>query len=126
MTDSTDNSGKPAWLSDSVYNFLKWIALIALPAFGTFYFTLAPLWGLPAANQVAGSTLALTTLLGALLGLATRNYNRSDSKFAGELVISDAADPERPTKYHFNVGDLDALESKGAVTLKVSNINPVV
>ena len=126
MTDSTDTTGKPAWLNDQVYNFLKWFTLIALPAFGTFYFTLAPLWNLPAANQVAGTTLALTTLLGALLGLATQNYNKSDSKFDGTLVISNAANPEVPTNYNFNVGDIDALETKNAVTLKVDNTDPRV
>ena len=126
MTASTDTTGKPAWLNDQVYNFLKWFTLIALPAFGTFYFTLAPLWNLPAANQVAGTALALTTLLGALLGLATRNYNKSESKFDGTLVISNAANPDVPTNYNFNVGDIDALETKGAVTLKVDNKDPRV
>lgn len=32
-------------LSDKVYNILKWIALIALPAVGTLYFALANVWG---------------------------------------------------------------------------------
>ena len=124
---SNDNtSGKPAWLPSKVYDVLKCVALIALPAFGTFYFTLAPLWNLPAANQVAGTTLALTTLLGALLGLATTNYNKSDSKFAGTLVITNANDPTVPTNYNFDVGDLDALTTKGEVTLKVNNTDPVV
>ena len=126
MTDNTDTSGKPAWLPSKVYDVLKWVALIALPAFGTFYFTLAPLWNLPAANQVAGTTLALTTLLGALLGLATSNYNKSDSKFAGTLVVSNANDPTVPTNYNFEVGDLDALTNKGEITLKVDNTDPVV
>ena len=124
MSDDTTGT-KPAWMPSSVYDFLKWSALIALPAFGTFYFTLAPLWNLPAANQVAGTTLALTTLLGTLLGIATRNYNNSDSKFDGTLVISNAANPEVPTNYNFNVGDLDALESKSAVVLKVDNTDSV-
>lgn len=126
MSDSTETTGKPAWMPNNVYDVLKWLALIALPAFGTFYFTLAPLWNLPAANQVAGTTLALTTLLGTLLGLATQNYNKSDSKFDGTLVISDAANPDVPTNYNFNVGDIDALETKGAVTLKVDNKDPRV
>lgn len=125
MTDYNETGSKPAWLPSKVYDVLKWVALIALPAFGTFYFTLAPLWDLPAANQVAGTTLALTTLLGTLLGLATANYNRSDSKYAGTLVVTNADDPTVPTNYNFNVGDLDALTTKGSVTLKVDNISRV-
>ena len=82
---------------------------------------MAGVWHLPYANEVGTTCLAVATLLGALIGVATRNYNKSDSKFDGTLVISNAANPEVPTNYNFNVGDLDALEQKGAVTLKVDN-----
>lgn len=120
MSDNTQST-KPAWMSNEVYDFLKWAVLIAIPAFGTFYQIMANVWHLPAANEVATTCLALATLLGALIGVATRNYNKSDSKYDGTLVISDAANPEVPTNYNFNVGDLDKLEQKGTVTLKVDN-----
>lgn len=123
MSDSTQ-SDKPAWMPSKVYDFLKWAGLIALPAFGTFYFTLAPLWALPKANEVAGTTLALSTLIGILIGVATKNYNQSASKYDGTLVVSNEANPEVPTNYNFNVGDIDALASKGSVLLKVDNTDP--
>ena len=119
---SNSNEGtKPAWMPSNVYDFLKWAVLIAIPAFGTFYSIMAGVWHLPYANEVGTTCLAVATLLGALIGIATRNYNKSDSKFDGTLVISNAANPEVPTNYNFNVGDLDALEQKGEVTLKVDN-----
>ena len=120
MSDNNEGT-KPAWMPNNVYDFLKWAVLIAIPAFGTFYSIVAGVWHLPYANEVGTTCLAVATLLGALIGIATRNYNKSDSKFDGTLVISNAANPEVPTNYNFNVGDLDALEQKGAVTLKVDN-----
>ena len=120
MADN-DEGTKPAWMPNNVYDFLKWAVLIAIPAFGTFYSIMAGVWHLPYANEVGTTCLAVATLLGALIGVATRNYNKSDSKFDGTLVISNAANPEVPTNYNFNVGDLDALEQKGEVTLKVDN-----
>ena len=121
MSDNKDAGTKPAWMPNNVYGFLKWAVLIAIPAFGTFYQIMATVWHLPAANEVATTCLALATLLGALIGVATVNYNKSDSKFDGTLQITNAADPTVPTNYNFDVGDLDALESKGEVTLKVDN-----
>ena len=120
MSDNNEGT-KPAWMPNNVYDFLKWAVLIAIPAFGTFYSIVAGVWHLPYANEVGTTCLAVATLLGALIGIATRNYNKSDSKFDGTLVISNAANPEVPTNYNFNVGDLDALEQKGEVTLKVDN-----
>ena len=120
MSDNNEGT-KSAWMPNNVYDFLKWAVLIAIPAFGTFYSIMAGVWHLPYANEVGTTCLAVATLLGALIGVATQNYNKSDSKFDGTLVISNAANPEVPTNYNFNVGDLDALEQKGEVTLKVDN-----
>ena len=61
-------------LSNKVYNILKWIALIALPAVGTLYFALANVWGLPYGEQVVGTVTAIDTFLGALLGISTAAY----------------------------------------------------
>jgi hypothetical protein len=63
-------------LPDSVYNVLKWIALILLPACGTLYFALAGIWGLPYAEQIIGTITAIDTFLGALLGISTYAYNK--------------------------------------------------
>lgn len=34
-------------INDKVYNILKYVAQIALPALGTLYFALAGIWGFP-------------------------------------------------------------------------------
>lgn len=63
-------------LSNSNYDWLKWVAQILLPAFGTLYFALAQIWGLPYAEQVVGTVTAVDCFLGALLGISTRYYNK--------------------------------------------------
>ena len=61
-------------MSDKLYNILKYIAQIALPALGAFYFALSQIWGLPYGEQIVGTIAALDTLLGVLLGISTYNY----------------------------------------------------
>ena len=58
-------------LPDSVYNILKWITMIVLPACATAYVGLAAIWGWPYATEVAKTSAVICTLLGALLGIST-------------------------------------------------------
>lgn len=64
-------------LNDKVYETLKWIALIALPALGTLYFALAGIWGLPYGEQIVGTITAVDTFVGALLGISTVQYRKN-------------------------------------------------
>lgn len=63
-------------LNDKVYNILKWVTMIVLPALGTLYFTLTTIWGLPYGEQVSGTVNAVVLFLGAVLGVSTANYNK--------------------------------------------------
>lgn len=63
-------------LSNKAYDILKWITLVALPALGTAYVALANVWGLPYPEEVSKTVLAVCTLLGALLGVSTAEYNK--------------------------------------------------
>lgn len=63
-------------LSDKAYTILKWITLICIPALATFYVALSAVWGWPYADQVAKTATAVCTLLGALLGISTAEYNK--------------------------------------------------
>lgn len=65
-------------LSNKTYDVLKWIAMIALPALSTLYFTLATIWGLPYGEQIVGTVSALDVCLGAFLGISTAKYNKTD------------------------------------------------
>ena len=66
-------------LNNKVYDILKWIAMIVLPALGTLYFTLAGIWGLPYGEQVVGTITALVTALGTILKISTAKYNKNNN-----------------------------------------------
>ena len=61
-------------MNNKVYDILKWIALVVLPAIGTLYFALSGIWGLPYGEQIVGTITAIDTFLGALLGISSVNY----------------------------------------------------
>lgn len=63
-------------LPDNVYNCLKWITLIFLPACATLYFALSGIWGFPYAEQIVGTISAIEVFLGAILGISTIQYNK--------------------------------------------------
>ena len=65
-------------LPDSVYDVLKWIALICIPAIATFYVALAPIWGWPFADEIAKTANAVCVLIGALIGISTAQYYKED------------------------------------------------
>ena len=67
-------------MSNKVYDVLKWIAMIFLPALGTLYFALAKIWGFPFAAEIVGTISAVDAFLGALLGISTAQYNKEKEK----------------------------------------------
>jgi hypothetical protein len=67
-------------MSNKVYDVLKFIAQIVLPALGTLYFALAQLWGFPYAEEIVGTISAVDVFLGAILGISTAQYNKKTWK----------------------------------------------
>lgn len=63
-------------MSNKVYDILKYIAQIGLPAVGTLYFALAGIWNFPYGEEVVGTITAVDTFLGVMLGISTANYNK--------------------------------------------------
>lgn len=55
-------------IPDKLYNWLKWLGLIACPALATFYGVVAPMWGWPAPDSVVTTINAIGVLIGALIG----------------------------------------------------------
>lgn len=63
-------------MSNKMYDVLKFIAQVLLPALGTLYFALAGIWGFPYGEQIVGTITAVDTFLGICLGISTVQYNK--------------------------------------------------
>lgn len=104
-------TGKP-------YTILKFVAQIFLPALGTLYFTLAGIWGLPAAKEVIGTVVAVDTFLGVILQISSSAYKKSDARFDGELNIKHTT--QGKTFQLELLDDPENLEEKDEILFKVN------
>lgn len=65
-------------LRNEVYDVLKWIALIALPALAVFVNTVLPVWNIENVDAIVTTINAVATFLGALLCVSTAKYNKKN------------------------------------------------
>ena len=61
-------------LSNKTSDFLKWFALIALPATQVFWLTIGKVWGFPYLTEVGATIGALGLFIAALLGISIKGY----------------------------------------------------
>lgn len=104
-----------------VYDFLKWASLVVFPALGAFYFTVGNIWHWPNVEEVIGTILAVEVFIGALIGVSTRQYNKSDAKYSGTLeVVEDHENgfAAAAIKFNDNISAGDLVGQK-EVTFKV-------
>lgn len=66
-------------LSNKVYDVLKALVTVAIPACTTFYVTLDSIFGWGYGDTVAKVSAAVCTLLGSLMGISSVNYYRRTS-----------------------------------------------
>ena len=103
-------------MTDKVYNILKYCALIAIPAIGTFYTTVASLWAWPYITEVSGTILAFDTLLGAFIGISSARYQ---PEVDGVLHVN----PHTKETYAALTTPTESVVSNGTMLLKVQE-NP--
>lgn len=66
-------------MSNKVYDILKWVALVVLPAIAILYESLAGIWGLPFADQIPATITAIDLFLGVLLGVSNVAYKKQEN-----------------------------------------------
>lgn len=66
-------------LPDKVFDWLKWTAIVALPAISTFIVVISRIWGWPDLGSMIAQTItAVAVLLGGLLGISSINYSKGE------------------------------------------------
>ena len=61
-------------LPDNVYNILKSLCQVVLPACGAAYWGLSEIWGWPLAEQILGTISVVCTFIGTILGISGKVY----------------------------------------------------
>jgi hypothetical protein len=73
-------------LTNRMYDALKWVTLILLPAASVLYMALSPLWNLPYPTQVAATIAAVDTFLAVLLGISTNTFKINNPMYRLNLI----------------------------------------
>lgn len=105
--------------SNRLYDVLKYIAQIGLPAAATLYFALAGIWGLPYAEQIVGTIVAVNTFLGITLGLSNKVYKDSDAAYNGSMDIEIQEDGTQLFSLNLD-GDPEDLADQKEISFKVN------
>jgi putative holin Dp-1 len=100
-----------------VYDVLKKLAQVWLPALGTLYFAVGQIWGLPSTEEVVGTIMAVDTFLGLCLGISTKTYNDTDARFDGHVVIEEH---DGESTMRLKSVDVKALDTKDELRLKIT------
>lgn len=67
-------------LDNKTYDLLKWLVVICIPACTTAFVGLDKIFGWGYGDEVAQVSAIVCTLLGALLGISTAQYNQIQGK----------------------------------------------
>lgn len=62
--------------NSKIYDVLKYVSLIALPALAAFYFGLSKIWGLPYGGEIPATINLIAAFLGTLIGISSIKYSK--------------------------------------------------
>ena len=63
-------------INNKVYDILKWIAMLFLPALALLVTTVFKIWGIPYGEQISATIVAINAFLGAIIGISNIGYNK--------------------------------------------------
>lgn len=63
-------------INNKVYDVLKWVAMLFLPALALLISTVFPIWGIPYAEEISKTIIAVNAFLGTILGISNIGYHK--------------------------------------------------
>ena len=66
-------------MSNKMYDILKWVAGVVIPALAYLYSGLASTWGLPYADKVPETLMLVDAFMGAILGISSIQYKKTQT-----------------------------------------------
>lgn len=81
-------------LSNTIYDRLKWFALVFIPAFEFLILTLGDIWDFAHYIEIGQTIAAIGVFLAALLGVSSKNYYKRIGDQPAEEV-EEVADPDK-------------------------------
>lgn len=124
--------GNPLF-SGPLYDKLKFIAQVVLPALATFYITVGQLWGWPEPEKVSGTIMAVDFLLGVILGISSNQFKAIakankviEESTTQAIITSNSVDPDTgiPTIGLTITAPLAEVLSSDTVRAKIENNLP--
>lgn len=73
-------------ISNKLYDWLKWFAIVGLHALGVAYGQLADIWGLPYGQAIPETLDIIGVVLGAFLAWESYQYNKQFEVFSAPKV----------------------------------------
>lgn len=66
-------------MNNKLYDVLKWVAILFLPALSTLIAVTFQIWNIPYGNEIAQTITALGVFLGAILGVSSMTYKGEEN-----------------------------------------------
>lgn len=93
-------------MNNKLYDYLKWAALIALPALATFVSAVLPAYGVENTETIVLTITSVGTLLGTLLGVSNIQYKKQEVPDE-EYEDEEEFDIDENEDYKFTADDLE-------------------
>ena len=109
MSDQTPVTG--VMLRNKLYDKLKFVVQVVLPALGVLYASLAQYWDFPNVEGVVGTLAAVALFTGLLLGLSSRNFTSRavTGTPVGEFVVKETVEGKKMVNLELNRDPADFI-----------------